>query len=237
MIADAILDKMRKHSEAAGREAIGAIGAVASVKAEEKDGATEIVAIATTDDTDLDDEIVRPDGLERSYINKNRQVFLDHEYSMSSVAGVIRSIGAFPDTTNQTGWRVRIRLNSSEAGKSVERIAREHGQIGLSIGFFPTDYGPLTEEEREKYARGGRTPTSIVRAARWFELSFTALPCNVSCQGSVSEVEGGTRVLSAVRGLSERGEITRSAASMLGAGEDRKKMRLNIATGNLEPIN
>ena len=232
MDASAILSKMKNHERVRGSDVkFGAVGSYATVeKAETTDGATEIVAVATTDDIDLDDEVVLPSGLDKSYILRNRQVFMDHNYDMSSVAGMIRSIGAFPSPQDQRGWRVRIRLNTSEAGLLVEKIAREHGQIGLSIGFLPTEIGPPTDDERTRLTRDGKSPASVVRAGEWFELSFTALPCNVSAQGQVSEGDS-SKILHAVRGLVDRGEVKRSAAMLFGVGGG---YRLNIQTGEID---
>jgi len=212
----ALIDRIRKNPNV-GTKTFGVVASYGKVTEIDEDGEkNDIIAIANTGDIDLDDEVVIPEGAERDYIEKNRQVFVDHNYGINDAAGVIRSM-----SLKGGEWRVRIRLYDNEAGRAVKAIARSAGQIGLSIGFFPVDYGPPTDEEIEKYARGGKSPSSIVRRWSWFELSFTALPCNVSCQGSIVQGDGG-KMLDTLGEMVDRGEVDKRVAVMLGYEEKRR---------------
>jgi hypothetical protein len=223
-----LLARLKEHPMAAGRKSLGIVGSYGKgVEIDDEGDKNDIIAIATTDDIDLDNEIIVPGGLNKTYIEKNRKVFVDHMYGIHEAAGFIRSISAYPSTSDQKGWRVRIGLMDNPSGRAVKQLAKETGQIGLSIGFYPTDYGPLTEEEREKYAKGGTAPTSIVRAGEWFELSFTALPCNVSCQGEIA-VGQDSKMVEKLRTLVVAGDVDERTAEHFGAG--RKTVKV-LSTG------
>lgn len=196
------------------------------------DGAEDYIAIANTADIDLDDEVVVPGGADLTYINKNRQLFADHVYDLSSVAGSIRYFKAYPSPADHSAWQVRIKLNSTPIGQTARTIIRETGHIGLSIGFMARDYGPPSEAEVKAYSKGGKKPRSIVRAWDWFELSVTALPCNVSCQtGAV--VTNEKRLVDLVE-LVRKGTLDRACAAALGipVEPERRVFRVHdISTG------
>ena len=127
----ALIDRIRKNPNV-GTKTFGVVASYGKVTEIDEDGEkNDIIAIANTGDIDLDDEVVIPEGAERDYIEKNRQVFVDHNYGINDAAGVIRSM-----SLKGGEWRVRIRLYDNEAGRAVKAIARSAGQIGLSIGFF-----------------------------------------------------------------------------------------------------
>ena len=219
MDAETIIKRLRKHKAAKDAETIGVIGSYGKVAEIDDDGdKNDIVAIANTGDIDLDDEVVIPSGLTTEYLEKNRQIFLDHEYGISSAAGFVRSIAKYPSPQDHKSWRVRIGLYDNEAGRAVKEIAKRSGQIGLSIGFFPTDYGPPTDEEAKLYGQAGKKLVSVVRAGRMFEISFTALPCNVSCQGRLSIGDGKALQAAAFDAVRE-GVIERETVTMMGYTE------------------
>lgn len=236
MIADQRLEKLRAFAAKAGVEpgAIGIRGVIPEfVKVTDPhDGADDYYATANTADIDLDDEVVDPKGADLAYINRNRQLFADHDYALTSVVGVIRGFKAFPNTGAQTAWRVRIKLNTTPLGQTARTIIREHGHIGLSIGFMARDYGPPTDAEAKAFGKGGKTPRSIVRAWDWFELSVTALPCNVSCQTGETAVDE-KRVVDLVE-LVRKGVLDRECAAALGIPVEPKRRvfrAFDISTG------
>ena len=219
MDAETIIKRLRRHKEANAAETIGVIGSYGKVAEIDDEGdKNDIVAIANTGDIDLDDEVVVPSGLTTEYLTKNRQIFVDHEYGIHNAAGFIRSIGKYPSPKDHKSWRVRIGLYDNDAGRAVKEIAKRSGQIGLSIGFFPTDYGPPTEEEARMYGQDGKKLVSVVRGGRMFEISFTALPCNVSCQGRLAIGDGKT-LSDAAESAVRDGAIERADATLLGFSE------------------
>ncbi len=143
-------------------------------------GNNDVIAVATTDDVDLDDEVVLPQGCDWSYLNANRKLFVDHQYDISHCVGVLRSFSPYPSKGAIKGWSIRAHLYKEmpyPAAGAVGKIIEQDG-IGISIGFLALDYGPPTADERIKYPGA----SSIVRKSKLLEASFTCLPCNVSCQ-------------------------------------------------------
>lgn len=222
MDAETIIKRLRKHKEAKDAETIGVIGSYGKVVEIDDDGdKDDIIAIANTGDIDLDDEVVVPSGLTTEYLMKNRQIFVDHEYGIYNAAGHIRSIAKYPSPQDHKSWKVRIGLYDNEAGRAVKEIARRSGQIGLSIGFFPTDHGPPTDDERKLYEQAGKRLVSVVRGGHMFEISFTALPCNVSCQGHLS-MGGGKSISTAIGDAVREGTISRDMATLFGHAEPKR---------------
>jgi len=195
--AQRLLANLKSHPYTKGADEFGILGTVCKDAAlDEGQDKNDIVAIATTDDIDLEDEVVMPSGLDKAYMVKNKQVFVDHEYGIDKAAGFIRSIGAYPERGEQRGWRVRIGLYDNPVAAAVKEIARKSGQIGVSIGFKPLKVSAPTEGERKRY---GDRVQRVIREAEWFELSFTAIPCNVSCQGSIVDAEPIKAITEGVR--------------------------------------
>jgi hypothetical protein len=237
--ADKIIKRLREHPRVKDKDdPIGVIGvSCKDVKVDEQNGNNDVVAIVTTDDIDLDDEVIDPAGLSFDYLQANEFFFVDHVYDTKThTAGALRGpLGAWPSTKDQKGWRARIRMIDNEAGNAVKQLIREAGHIGLSIGFYPTDRGPLTEEEQKRYTRNGKTPTSIVRSAEVFEVSFTALPCNVSCQGQF--VSGGDSEVRALRTLVADGKVDgKVAATLFGVAPNHPLKVLTLGGVVTKPV-
>lgn len=191
----------------------------------------DYIAIANTDDLDLDDEIVMPSGANTSYIKANGKLFANHNYENADVVGSIRSMSAYPSTANHKAWQVRIKLTTLEAGETVRKIIEETGTIGLSVGFFAREYGPPTPEEKKAYSVGAKTPRSIVRQWDWFELSATALPCNKACQ--TMGIATDEKHAAEIERLVTKGLISRNGAAKLGlpVGAERKFFRVSTPHG------
>ncbi|MBO6739051.1 MAG: hypothetical protein JJ916_04240 [Phycisphaerales bacterium] len=181
------------------------------------DRTRDIVVTANTGDIDLDNEVVIPSGANTAYFERNKMIFADHMYDLNQVAGKMRRLDKYPSETDHQSWRVRAHINDNPIGNTVRTIVEETGQIGVSIGFIAKDYGAPTEDERKRFkSADGSTPHSVVREWDWFELSFTALPCNVACQ-SMAMTEGKSAdMLEAVDRLVTKGLIDRESASLLG---------------------
>jgi hypothetical protein len=59
------------------------------------------------------------------------------------------------------------------------------GTLAMSVGFEAMEWGPPTPEEREAYPG----VESVVRKAKVLEVSYTALPMNVTCRMVGSNIE------------------------------------------------
>lgn len=140
----------------------------------------DVIVVATTDDIDLDNEVVLPGGADLSYFQKNGEILIDHNSGVQHNCGVMRP--GFPRKIvsggEHRGWEVRFRVDKGDLGDMVLEKFRTR-EYGVSIGFDPINYGPPTEEEAKKYP-GART---IVRSWKWIELSVTPVPCNPSARG------------------------------------------------------
>ncbi len=233
--ADTLIKKLREHPRVKGMDTkIGVIGVTCKgVEVDEEKGNRDMVVVITTDDIDLDDEVIAQDALDFGYLTANSQVFVDHEYNtLTHTAGFLRGpLGKWPSTKDHRGWKCRVRLYDNPAGEAVKLIASQSGQIGLSIGFYPTDYGPLTEDEKKRYTVDGKVPSSIIRKASVFEFSFTTLPCNVSCQGSL--IDGGEKQLKVLSELVDDGKVDRKTATLFGLDENVKFIRVATPNGVL----
>lgn len=146
----------------------------------------DVVMIATTDATDLEDQVVLPEGADLSYFLGNRAVFADHEYTVDKAVAKLRNVGPWPNANHQRGWKVRANILGGKMhplGDVCMSLA-QHGILGCSIGMKVLDVGPPNRDERERYPNAA----SIVRSWLWLELSFTSLPCNADCSAGV-EIE------------------------------------------------
>jgi len=230
MTDTATFDRLLAYGKSLGVDgsAVGMKSAVQSftrVKAGQ-DGVYDYIATANTDDIDLDNEVVLPGGADKSYIEVNRMMFADHNYTTNDVVGKIRAFTRYPNSQAQTAWKVRFRLAPTEVGRTTKAIVDEYGEIGLSIGFFARDYGPPDADEKTLYTREGKTPSAIVRKWDWFELSTTALPSNKSCR--IEGVRSDEKYAANVERMVTKGLISREGAARLGLpiGEDRKSFAI-----------
>lgn len=217
-----LLDRLRAHTKAAPDAPLGIVASFGKNVTIEGDGRT-LQMVATTNEIDCVDEVVVPGGADRSYFEKNGMVFVDHWYDVNSVAGALRSVTPFSNlSTGLSGYTVRVRVLPNEIGNTVLTIANEAG-IGCSIGFIAQNYGPPTAEERKRY---GDRVKSVVRAWEWRELSFTAMPCNVSCRTMTTTEDDSRKSL--IESLIVKGKISREGAYKLGFREAKKKSVIRV---------
>lgn len=149
----------------------------------------DVVVVATTDAVDLDREVVLPGGLDTSYLEQNRSIFKDHAYGVDDLVGRLRHIKPWPDPKSMRGLEVRFTVIDGPQGDKILGLFRS-GDMGVSIGFEPLEYGPPTEEEQAKYP-GAKT---IIRSAKLLELSVTPFPCNPEARGrAASNAKGRTK--------------------------------------------
>lgn len=183
MTREEAVERLRKSARKCGIEgdAIGILGrAFKSVAVKQENSGYEIDGVATTDDVDCDREVVLPDGLRWDAVAKYKALYVDHMYGTKHAVAVYRYTSR---TTSPNGWRLRARMLPDEYSDEVARVRMlaEHGALGLSIGFLATDRGAPTADEKRRYPAA----ESIVRKAEVFEVSYTSMPCNMACTGSV----------------------------------------------------
>lgn len=180
-----LIERIRKHHPHLKDKPIGVVGMHGKAETVNTDSRT-LWVVANTADVDCDDEVVVPSGADLAYFNRNKAIFVDHRYTLDQHVATARAIKPVFTGTNHAAWKVHayvLPLENNRLGNDILTIARE-ATIGVSIGFEPTDYGSPTPQEKAAYTKGGREPESIVRKWSWVELSFTAMPCNVSCRSS-----------------------------------------------------
>ncbi len=181
MDGKSIVERIKENAGRSGHKfTTGKVGVVSSFSKEMRvdDANRDVVAVATTDDLDVQEEIVLPGGADRGYFDKNKKVFVDHSYDAMSTVGLLRNLKRWKGGAAD-GWLARIHIIESPTNPLVDHIlALARVGIGTSIGFEALDYGRPTADEQKKYP-GAK---SIVRTWHWIELSFTCFPANVACQ-------------------------------------------------------
>lgn len=238
MNATTILTRLKAHEGIGADDRVGVVSSFGKgAEVITKERTRDIVVIANTGDIDLDNEVVVPSGADTGYFERNKMIFADHLYDLNQVAGRMRTLEKYPSADNHKAWRVRAHIADNPIGNTVRTIVEETGQIGVSIGFVADDYGPPTDDERKAYkAADGSTPQSVVRSWKWFELSFTALPCNVACQ-SMTVTEGKSLdMLNAVDELVTKGVIDRDSAARLGMPITAKRRFHAVGRKTLRPM-
>lgn len=213
---DIRLGILERHAKAAGLKStarIGVFGSHCATKADDGKRGFEIETVATTDDVDSQEEVVLPTGLDMTYLATNRKVFADHMYGIPHTVAKLQWIKAFPDAKTPRGFVARATLINDDTNPYVRAIkamaADPEMGIGMSIGFEATEWGPPSGDEKARYP-GAK---SIVRRARLLELSYTALPANVACQGGEVRVDGRRQAV--FERLCRKGLIPASVAGPL----------------------
>lgn len=218
------IDRIKAHIPELSDKTVGIVGMFG--KAETVDPESRNLWVtANTDGIDCDDEVVVPAGADTSYFAANKSIFVDHCYSIHDAVGTARKIMPSFSGTRQTGWKVHAhvyQLSNNRLGDDILTIARE-GTIGVSVGFEPVDWGRPTPEEVKMYTKAGKAPESIVRKWRWVELSFTAIPCNVSCRSQESRTLEGNAAT--IERLLTKGLIHKASAEALGFRTRPMKIR------------
>lgn len=185
-----LVERIKSRHGLSADAKVGIIGCFDTKAAIDNDkGNNDIVAVASTDGLDLDEEVVLPEGADLSYITTNRKLFVDHCYDIEYAVASLRSVSAVKAGGVQRGWSIRSRLLQGDihkAARLVESIIAQDG-IGLSIGFLATDSGRPDANESKAYPGAG----GIVRKWKMLEVSYTCLPCNVSCQTVTGTMDAG----------------------------------------------
>jgi phage head maturation protease len=153
----------------------------------------EIMAIANTSAVDLVQEVVVPSGLDvASYLMANRNLFVDHQYDILSAVATCRSM-----TLDPAGWMCHGVFNlgmESPYVKACVALARA-GTLAMSIGFEALDWGNPTDAEKAIYPGC----EGIVRKARILEVSYTAMPMNVTCRQVATNLDAAAETAEKAR--------------------------------------
>ena len=117
-------------------------------------------------------------------------------------------------------------------------MAENGAPPGSSVGFIALERRSPTKEETAEYVqRGKAAPSIIVPNWIWYELSLTMLPCNVDCQGVVSEKAVDLERLEARFGMLDRlvtsGVISRKSAAVFGLPGAEPRAILRVTTGKV----
>lgn len=220
------LKLIRKRSNLNDDAKVGLVGSFGKT-AELERKSRVIKWVANTSDIDMEDEVVVPEGLDPSrYFDKNRAIFLDHRYDTMYKIGIMRSRALVMGADGRKQWQVNAYIMPTELGNAVWTMAEEGGGMPCSIGFAAVDWGQPTPEEEKRYAQRETRPKSIVRKADWIELSATAIPMNVSCQGTIGEPD--KRALTMLDDLVCKGKITRKAAVLMGHAEAKRRFTVSM---------
>ena len=175
---------------------------------------------AMTDRVALDNMVVVPRGVDRSYIDQNKRVFCDHDTDFFSCVGIIRNI-----TVMDASITADIALATSHPDYAdMMTLASEVG-LGVSIGFEALEVSPPRKDDPPHYFGAGL----VVRKWRWLELSLTMMPCD-----AYSKVEGmrSASSLLAVRSatvLARSGRVKWRILRSLGVRDERPRVRIDYS--------
>lgn len=186
-VSNEIRESLAKRAKARGMDGdVGMFGVrftKIEVKSEQK--GYELDGVATSDMVDCDDEVVLPDGVMWDKLNKYKTLYVDHQYGVRHAAATLRNV-----VRKENRWRVQARLLPDDYSEDIPRlrVLASEGMLGMSIGFLALDRSAPTPEERKRYPGC----ESVIRKADVFEVSFTAMPCNLSCRASLASVSPET---------------------------------------------
>jgi hypothetical protein len=214
------IEKAQQLKHKYGLDESAKVGIVGTYcKAQTVDEARNIVSVINTSDIDSQYEVVMANGMDRSYLDRNKKVFLDHQYSFDKAVGSIRYLQGMPDPQNPTAWKASTFVYDKPGdptGDQLLYVARTTG-IGASVGFEALDYSQPTADEIQRFKQAGKpVPDAIIRRWKAIEFSFTAFPCNVACQGYAVEGSDTDQRMQAFDEMIVKGSITREFASRLG---------------------
>jgi phage head maturation protease len=162
-----------------------------AAKPSRENGPVEIRAWATRTTVDLEGDVVLPEGMDSTYFERNRTLFVDHDYSAMSAVGKLRNLIRQPGGIIVESVLIDNPANPLRA--QIEALAKQ-ANIGQSVGFEALDYGPPTADERKAFPEA----RIIHRAWRMLEVSYTAMPMNGDCQSSMTPNAGDAQTRTVV---------------------------------------
>lgn len=164
-------------------------GLLAVYDSEVVEKSREICWKATTDDVDMEGEVVVPAGARMEYWERNhRRVFVEHRLTPEYHIGACRWLKAWPSADDHRGWACCCQIFKglkSPVADDIWEIAVQAG-IGASVGMARVKYRAYSEGNDPPRYKGAR----VIHDWVWLELSATPCPVNASCQSiSVAERE------------------------------------------------
>jgi hypothetical protein len=198
---------------------------------DEDNGNRDVTFVATTDDIDLDGEVVLPSGGDWSHYERNRANFVDHKYDVSHHVGTLRHIRPYPSQKSPRGWVNRSTLFKGLRNPLADDLLTmiRQGGIGVSIGFESVDGSPPRATDPEPYQKA----RFIHRRWRGIEVSYTAMPCNVSAR-TVDQVSVDDSKLAMLDELVTKNRIT--LASAVAFGMPHRKVVAVTTPRKLRPL-
>lgn len=199
----------------------------ADISATENETGRFISMVVTTDDVDLENEVVDPNGADTTYINTRGQgkVFLDHRMETEFTIGSIVYTAKHVVDGVLRGYRqlIQVRSNSSfPFADDCWNMAKTIG-IGASVGYAGRVLTQVYPTDPDRW-RGAK---SVVRRWKWIETSLTAAPMNVSCQSQA--VTEGKR-LAQLDELVTKSIIKRETAAIMGLADARPRIIISLAS-------
>jgi hypothetical protein len=191
--------------------------------------------MAQTEAVDCEDQVVLAAGAKPEYFFKNRRIFIDHEYSVRHHVGTLKvavpSNGKGPTRVgakDHVAWWIKIHILPNMKDPLCDDILTmaKYGGIGTSIGYDRrgAKVRKATAEDRAKYGRDGKVPTSIMYEWPWIEQTITAMPCNGECQS----IDAGKAAI--IEDLLGKAMIRRESAALVGLPvKPKRKIIINMA--------
>lgn len=217
-----LLDRLRKRCGIDTEEPVGVWGSYgkgAEIQ-EHPDGGMTLKMTITTDDVDLDGEIVDASGADWSYWERRGlPVYMEHEISMDTTVGKGRP-GSLKmhRMGDATGWSMTIGLRSTDTGKAAAAYVRDFGMIGSSIGFRELESRAPNTTEAKRLGPAGMKARKTITKWLGYETSLTVIPCNPGAMGAEMPQQAKSSLEWLERGLT-KGTITKAAAYALGFPE------------------
>lgn len=131
----------------------------------------DIRIYATTEDVDMEGDVIVAAGVDvGTYMQRNRNLFVDHDYGITAAVAYARTL-----TLDSRGWIVTAQLtdNDNEYQRAVVALAKA-GTLAMSVGADMTEVDKPTPEEQAKWVGVKR----VARRCVMLEASFTAMPMN-----------------------------------------------------------
>lgn len=206
------IERLRKKWGIGKERRIGLIGLPSLYcKAADSKNPRDIVVTANTDDIDLDQEVVIPDGADTRHYRANGANFLDHKYDFPHHVGFMRSLRM---ADGGRAWINRSQIFDnlkSPLADDLLTVAATAG-IGSSIGYEELDGGPPNDKDPVRYQKADW----VTRKWSMIELSFTAMPCNVACHGGAEAGMDAEKCWGILDNLVTKSRIKRETARALG---------------------
>lgn len=148
----------------------------------------EITCYANTAAVDSQREVVLPAGGDvRSYLTVNANLFVDHRYDMEHVVAKCIRMALDPGGWLCTGQF--LKGFETEYTKACIALARA-GTLAMSIGFESIESGAPTADERLAY----HGVEYMIRRWKALEVSYTAIPVNVTCRLVATNLEAAAEL-------------------------------------------